>query len=154
VASYLEQRLWRPLGMEADGSWSLDSRASGFEKMESGLNARPIDLAKFGLLYANGGAWRGRQLVPRGWVTDPTVVPTAGTVPAPGYQFFWWVQGDRSPLAFFALGKYGQHIYVVPDSDLVLVRLGRDVGHRHWPQLLGDLARRLDSSASGGSARR
>ena len=26
VAGYLEHRLWRPLGMEADGSWSLDSR--------------------------------------------------------------------------------------------------------------------------------
>ena len=36
VATDLEARLWRPLGMEAAGSWSLDSQASGFEKMESG----------------------------------------------------------------------------------------------------------------------
>ena len=41
VATYLERRLWQPLGMEADGSWSLDSRRSGFEKMESGLNGGP-----------------------------------------------------------------------------------------------------------------
>jgi CubicO group peptidase (beta-lactamase class C family) len=39
VATYLSQKIWRPLGMEADGSWSLDSEASGFEKMESGINA-------------------------------------------------------------------------------------------------------------------
>ena len=145
VATYLETRLWRPLGMEADGSWSLDSRSSRFEKMESGLNGRAVDFARFGLLFARGGAWRGRQLVPRAWVRDPTVVPTGGAAPAAGYQFFWWVQGDRSPPAFFALGKYGQHLYVVPASGLVLVRFGTDVGYPDWRQLLGDLARRLDA---------
>lgn len=50
VAHYLQEKLWRPLGMEADGSWSLDSDASGFEKMESGINGRAIDFAKLGSL--------------------------------------------------------------------------------------------------------
>jgi CubicO group peptidase (beta-lactamase class C family) len=150
VATYLKARLWRPLGMEADGSWSLDSRASGFEKMESGLNGRPIDFAKLGLLFARDGAWRGNQLVPRGWVQRSTVVPTGGgPVAAPGYGYFWWVQSDRSPPAFFARGKYGQHLYVVPEDDLVLVRFGRDAGYRHWPELLSDLARRLDQATTG-----
>jgi CubicO group peptidase (beta-lactamase class C family) len=149
VATYLEQRLWQPLGMEADGSWSLDSRASGFEKMESGLNARAVDFAKLGLLYARGGAWQGRQLIPRAWVQESTVVPPGGgLIPAPRYGYFWWVQDDRSPPALFARGKYGQHLYVVPEDDLVLVRLGTDTGYRHWPQLLSDLASRLDQSTS------
>jgi len=150
VATYLERKLWQPLGMEADGSWSLDSRRSSFEKMESGLNGRATDFAKVGVLYANGGAWQGRQLVPRAWVQDPTVVPTGrGAVPAPGYQYFWWVQDDRRPPAFFARGKYAQHIYVVAKTRLVLVRFGRDFGYPHWPELLSDLARRLDESTSG-----
>jgi CubicO group peptidase (beta-lactamase class C family) len=150
VASYLEAKLWRPLGMEADGSWSLDSQASGFEKMESGLNARAADLARFGLLFARDGAFRGRQLLPRGWVRDLTRVPTGvAGAPARSYQFFWWVQDDRSPPAFFARGKYGQHIYVVPASDLVLVRFGRDTGYPHWPELLSDIARQLDESTPG-----
>jgi CubicO group peptidase (beta-lactamase class C family) len=145
VTTYLERKLWRPLGMEADGSWSLDSGHSGFEKMESGLNGRPVDLAKFGLLFAQGGRWRGRQLVPRGWVEDRTVVSTRfARAPAPSYQYFWWVQDDRRPPARFARGKYAQHLYVVPESDLVLVRFGRDVGYPHWPELLGDMAARLD----------
>jgi CubicO group peptidase (beta-lactamase class C family) len=113
--------------------------------MESGLNGRAVDFAKFGLLFARDGAWRGRQLVPRAWVQNPTIVPTGGAIPAVGYQFFWWVQGDRSPPAFFALGKYGQHIYVVPASELVLVRFGIDVGGQDWRQLLSDLGRRLDA---------
>ncbi len=50
--------------MEADGSWSLDSAEDGFEKMESGINARAIDFAKFGRLYLNRGKWNGKQVVP------------------------------------------------------------------------------------------
>jgi CubicO group peptidase (beta-lactamase class C family) len=150
VATYLERRLWQPLGMEAEGSWSLDSRHSGFEKMESGLNGRAVDFAKFGLLVALDGRWRGRQLLPRTWVQDLTLAPTGGgSLPGPGYRFFWWTQGDRHPPAVFARGKYAQHLYVVPDSDLVLVRFGRDAGYPHWLQLLSDLARQLDQATSG-----
>jgi hypothetical protein len=59
------------------------------------------------------------------------------------------VQDERRPRARFARGRYGQHIYVVPESDLVLVRLGRDVGYYHWPELLSDLARQLEQASSG-----
>jgi CubicO group peptidase (beta-lactamase class C family) len=63
VAQYLEEKIWKPLGMEAPGSWSLDSEQSGFEKMESGINGRAIDFAKFGRLFLNEGNWNGVQLV-------------------------------------------------------------------------------------------
>jgi len=58
--------------MEADGSWSLDSTKSGFEKMESGVNARARDFARFGMLFAKEGNWRGKQLISRGWVEEST----------------------------------------------------------------------------------
>jgi CubicO group peptidase (beta-lactamase class C family) len=48
VATYLSQKIWQPLGMEAVGSWSIDSKEDGFEKMESGLNGQAIDFARFG----------------------------------------------------------------------------------------------------------
>jgi CubicO group peptidase (beta-lactamase class C family) len=86
-------------------------------------------------------------------VGDATLVPTGvGPVPAPGYRLFWWVEDNRRPRAQFARGKYAQHVYVVPDSDLVLVRVGRDSGYPHWPELLGDLARRLDQATPGGTS--
>ncbi len=49
VSRYLQEKLWKPSGMEADGSWSLDSSVNGFEKMESGVNARARDFARFGM---------------------------------------------------------------------------------------------------------
>ena len=39
----------------AGASWSLDSEASGFEKLESGINARTLDFARFGQLFLDEG---------------------------------------------------------------------------------------------------
>jgi CubicO group peptidase (beta-lactamase class C family) len=145
VATYLSQKIWRPLGMEADGSWSLDSEASGFEKMESGINARAIDFAKFGRLYLNRGEWNGKQVVPASWVEQSTRLDTT-TDPADFYQYFWWVDVARADRGrFMARGNYGQFIYVVPDKDLVIVRMGEDWGYNRWPELLRSIADKVPS---------
>jgi CubicO group peptidase (beta-lactamase class C family) len=145
VATYLSQKIWRPLGMEADGSWSLDSEASGFEKMESGINARAINFAKFGRLYLNGGEWNGEQVVPASWVEESTRVDTTSD-PADFYQYFWWVdvvEPERG--RFMARGNLGQYIYVVPDKDLVIVRMGESFGYDRWPELLHSIADKAPS---------
>ncbi len=59
ISHYLQETLWKPLGMEAAGSWSLDSTQDGFEKSESGLNGRAIDFAKFGQLFRREAPGRG-----------------------------------------------------------------------------------------------
>jgi CubicO group peptidase (beta-lactamase class C family) len=63
VTAWTQSRLWDPLGMEFDGAWTLDSEAAGFEKMEAGLNARPIDFAKLGRLFLHEGEWDGTRIV-------------------------------------------------------------------------------------------
>ena len=145
VATYLSQKIWRPLGMEADGSWSLDSEASGFEKMESGINARAIDFAKFGRLYLNRGEWNGEQVVPTSWVEQSTRVDTTSD-PADFYQYFWWVdvvEPERG--RFLARGNLGQFIYVAPDKDLVIVRMGEGFGYDRWPEVLRSIADKAPS---------
>lgn len=140
VATYLSQKLWRPLGREADGSWSLDSKADGFEKMESGINARAIDFAKFGRLYLNEGEWDGKQVVPSSWIERSTRID-ATTDPTDFYQYFWWVDVVHPERGrFLARGNFGQYIYVVPDKDLVIVRFGEDYGYSRWPELLRSIA--------------
>ena len=143
VSAYLSERLWGPLGMEADGSWSLDSRRSGLELLQAGLNGRAIDFAKLGALYLHQGAWQGRQLVPCRWVADSTRADTR-TDPSPAFQYDWWTRpGTGPPNDFWAQGNHGQFIYVAPSRDVVLVRFGIDYNHDHWPDLLAALARRL-----------
>lgn len=143
VAQYLEETLWRPLGMEAPGSWSLDSERSGFEKLESGINGRAIDVAKFGRLFLRGGAWNGEQLVPSEWVEASTsgVIDTGGPL---RYGYLWWVNpraGQRDHV--IAAGKHGQYLYLVPDKDLMFVRFGRADPYGRWDALFADLAARF-----------
>lgn len=139
VGAFMADTLWQPLGAAHDATWSLDSAASGFEKMESGLNATPRDYARFGLLFLHGGRAGGRQIVPAGWVRTATA-PLVNTRWGNPYGYFWWVDGHR-PGNFFAFGDYGQYIYVAPGADTVIVRIGSDWGtdNPHWLALFRDL---------------
>ena len=153
VSRYMQEKLWKPIGMEADGSWSLDSTQSGFEKMESGVNARARDFARFGMLFAKEGKWDGRQLISRGWV-EASTRPDATTDPSSGYQYFWWVDTPDGKDHFSARGNYGQYIYVAPEKDLVIVRLGKEEGEQgygYWTSLFEELSTKLDTSVKGSS---
>ncbi|MBC8506292.1 MAG: serine hydrolase [Chloroflexi bacterium] len=101
VARYLQEKIWEPIGMQSPGSWSLDE--NGFEKMESGINARSIDFTKFGRLFLQNGNWDGVQVVPAEWVAESTQADTSidyanyyydRFIFADGqgyYKYMWWV---------------------------------------------------------------
>ena len=153
VSRYLQEKLWKPMGMEADGSWSLDSKDDGFEKMESGVNARARVFARFGMLFAKEGNWRGKQLISRVWVEESTR-PDTSADPSRNYQYFWWLNTPNGKNHFSAQGNYGQYIYLAPEKDLVIVRLGKEEGERgygYWTDLFDELSTKLDTEATGSS---
>ncbi len=137
VAKYLEKNIWQPLGMEYAASWSLDSEATAFEKMESGLNGRAIDFARFGLLLLHQGNWNGRQIVSETWVNESTAPDPADQREWPYwpeyrqnggyYKYHWWgnVREDGH-YDFTAAGNFGQYIYICPQKNLVIARFGED----------------------------
>jgi CubicO group peptidase (beta-lactamase class C family) len=143
VSEYMATRLWRPLGAEADATWSLDSERSGFEKLESGLNVAPVDYARFGLLFLHDGEWNGSRIVSEEWVRAATTEDTS-TDPAADYQYYWWVDVER-PGRFYGLGNLGQYLYVAPDADAVIVRNGSDwnIDNRAWLETLRAIADQL-----------
>ena len=161
VTEWLDQTLWQPMGAQYPGSFSIDSVAGGFEKMPSGLNGRPIDLMRLGVLYLNGGSWHGAQLVPAQWVAA-TTDPASATPAMLGlsYTMGWWtriVDGNR---IYFAWGNHGEYVMVVPSLDIVVGRFGRQyglgappgasgggtVGHEVWPQVLARVATTVAAS--------
>ncbi len=133
ITAYLEEKLWKPLGMEYDATWSLDREEDGLEKTFCCLNARARDFAKLGRLYLNNGNWNGKQIVSSEWVKESTT-PTPGNE---GYTNQWWLNSDGS---YLAKGILGQYIYVNPAKNLVMVRLGTGHGSTDWPSLFDTLA--------------
>ena len=72
VADYLHEKIWEPMGAEADATWLIDR--AGQEATYCCLNAVLRDYARLGLLLAHDGHWRGQQLIPRTWIEDATRV--------------------------------------------------------------------------------
>jgi len=63
VSQYLQEKIWQPLGMEYGASWSLDSQASGFEKMAMGLNGITLSFLaiKSALEFAGAASLAGHR---------------------------------------------------------------------------------------------
>jgi CubicO group peptidase (beta-lactamase class C family) len=115
------ERLLVPLGI-GRVDWPADPAglSSGFGR----LAIRPRDLAAFGQLFLQGGAWNGCQLLDADFVAAATSRQAPGEPRPPemtSYGFLWWVDELASPPAFFAGGYGGQYVYAVPALLLVAV---------------------------------
>jgi CubicO group peptidase (beta-lactamase class C family) len=127
LTEYTEEKLWKPLGMEADAAWLADSE--GMETAFGGFNAVLRDYARFGRLFLKKGKWDKRQIVPEKWVKDSTTPdaphlmpgenPASGWVLGYGYQ--WWIP-ENPDGEFMAIGIYGQAIYIYPRYNIVIVK--------------------------------
>lgn len=117
-----EERLWRPLGAEADGFWLADGPPGAGRALNGmGFNATLRDFARLGQLMLDGGMRGEMRVLPEGWVGRMSaMLPTGG--PMPGYGFQTW-QIDDEPGAYSAVGLAGQFIYVHPASRTVIVKL-------------------------------
>lgn len=143
VSEYLERRLWHPMGAEGPASWSLDSESSGFEKMESGINARAVDFLKLGLIFGQKGRIQGREVVPPDWVDQATRRDDSKD-PSLDYQYNWWTLFEDG--TFSAIGNHGQFILVNPSRGIVLVRAGNSFGgldYLEWTDILHSLSTKL-----------
>ena len=138
ITTYLQEKLWTPLGMEYDASWSLDRKKNGLEKTFCCLNARAHDFAKLVRFYLNKGNWEGEQLLNKEWIEKSTKLDTtAGS--EDNYQYQWWLKGNEGDYA--AEGILGQYIYVHPEKNLIIVRLGKNYGNTSWTSIFKALAR-------------
>jgi CubicO group peptidase (beta-lactamase class C family) len=127
LAEYLSEKIWQPMGAEANATWLLDK--GGYEAGYCCINATLRDYARFGMLLANYGALDGKQIIPEEWVKAATA-PSAphlavGTAtPNNGYGYQTWITTTAQPPhfpRFAALGIHGQAIFVDPVSKLVVV---------------------------------
>lgn len=132
LASLVEERIWKPLGMEHDALWNLDA-VEGDEIGFCCLNATLRDYAKLGRLYLNGGEWEGRRLLPEGFTVRATRPSAphleAGASPygygKRGYQYQWW-SPEAPEGEYFAAGVWGQYVYVSEPDRLIVVRTSVD----------------------------
>lgn len=144
INDFLNERLFEPMQM-GKVEWLHEGEVDGI-KICNGctnikLNAR--QMARYGHLFLNRGNWNGQQLVPASWVAEATrnqvdvAIPVAETdrsnVRGPGaYGYNWWTNGgenrmpDAPPKTYYASGLNHNLLFVIPEWNMVVVRMGVD----------------------------
>ncbi len=125
LADYVSERLWRPMGAEADASWIINRE--GVELAHGFYNATLRDWGRLGMLLADDGARGGRQIIPRDYLLEatdyrrhPLAFHPRKATPYFGYGYKFWLY-PATQRKFALLGVYGQSIFVDPAQRLVMV---------------------------------
>lgn len=125
-ADLVSERLWKPLGAEASGYVTVDR--IGGARAAGGKCFIARDLARVGMMMANGGQRDGKQVVPISWIKDivsngdPQAWKDGDFYEVLGqrdmhYRSKWYIQREVKPM-IFGIGIHGQFLFVDPDRKL------------------------------------
>ncbi len=145
LLAWLSRRVLAPVGA-LPAAWQRDG--AGRPGLASGAAFTARAWGRYGLLLLHGGAWRGRQLVPRAALAECG----KGSAANPSYGLGLWLNAaapvgppppgvevagptdrvidapDLPHDLWLAAGTGGQRLYILPSAGLVVVRFGHNTG--------------------------
>ncbi len=146
AATYPARKLFIPLGMTTA---TMETDERGTLVGSSYMYASARDWARYGQFLLQQGVWRGRELLPRGYVAMmASPVAASGGEYGHGLVWLWASDGDtpgKNPDASYGIpadtfwmeGHDGQITCIVPSRELVVVRMGLTPSSDHYlPQPL------------------
>ncbi|MDX1455547.1 MAG: serine hydrolase [Gammaproteobacteria bacterium] len=130
---FADTALHQPLGIdEVEWQFTPTGNAMG----GGGLAYRSRDLARLGVMLANGGRYDNKQVLPASWVT---AMLTPSAVPRPGFEYGYLIwrapfeHKGKPVMAWAMAGNGGNYVFIVPELDLVAVitstAYGESYGH-------------------------
>lgn len=145
-SAYLEEKLWRPLGMERDANWNLDCE-NGIEKTFSGLYACARDFSRIGQLFMHGGIHQGDTLLSPSFVAQaltPVMVPDDKGEVCDWYGWQWWLGTHHEKSMYMCRGMRGQYVICIPELELMVVRIGHHQSKERIRHIPADLYTYID----------
>lgn len=131
LSDYAAEKLWMPIQSKNTALWSLDDQ--GNEKAYCCFNSNARDFSRIGSLYLHKGKWGEEQVVSEQYV-NASIVPAdllnKWGKPNDAYGYSWWLTTYKDHTIFYARGILGQYIFVIPDKNMVIVRLGWERGEK------------------------
>lgn len=97
--------------------WVADPK--GVNTAAWGLTLSPVDMAKFGQLFLNGGVWNGKRIVSEEWIAESTSEQIRWKQRNLPYGYLWWVS-DEQDRGYAAMGDGGNIIYVNQEKKMVV----------------------------------
>jgi CubicO group peptidase (beta-lactamase class C family) len=122
ISTLVQDWFLEPLGFENTSLWQIDGKKNNTVKAYCCFNSNARDFARFGKLYKDFGKWNGVQILDSSFVAK-SIKPRFKKSPEYGYGF--WL-GKINENDFFAMrGILGQYVIVVPERNIIVVRLGK-----------------------------
>ena len=127
--SLLEDLVWSRIGAEADAWITVDSLGTPYACAGMGMRLR--DLARFGRLVLDDGVRDGSVVIPEAWIRrtrqggDFSTTGGDETLPAGTYKNQWWIP-DHEHGSFYAVGIFGQFLWLDPTNDVVIARFAAE----------------------------
>lgn len=131
-SSLLSDLLWKPMGAEKEAYLTVDK--DGFPRCTGGFCATARDFALIGQLILDGGVRNSKEIIPRSVIEDITnngdhhawEKGQWGKAFAPlsknmSYRSGWYTMNDH-PKLLFAMGIYGQNLFVDQTNNLVIAK--------------------------------
>jgi CubicO group peptidase (beta-lactamase class C family) len=129
LATYVSDSFWKPMGAENIALWQTD-KEGGVVKAYCCVASNARDFARFGKLYKQYGKWNGKQVIDSAFVAKSTQPRFKN---APQYGLGWWLSDYKEKKIFYMRGHLGQYVIVIPEDELIIIRLG----HRNAPTTNG-----------------
>ena len=136
VFDFAKENLFTPLGITVENVITFESKEEQMEFYKAdnvsgwvadpagvntagwGLTLSPVDMAKIGQLYLDGGIWEGQRIVSEEWVKESTTEHSRWKRMDLPYGYLWWIGKDDE--GFAAMGDGGNIIYVSRDKKMVV----------------------------------
>ena len=134
VLDFAAENIFEPLGIKVENNLLFESKEEqmafnrstdisgwvtdpkGIHAAGWGLTLTPMEMAKIGQLYLNGGMWEGKQIISSKWTEDSTIEHSRWKKENLPYGYLWWVNED----GYAAMGDGGNVIYVNTKKKLVI----------------------------------
>lgn len=135
VLEFATNHLFSPLGITVEHAITFQSKEEqlAFNKSTNisgwvtdgfgnntggwGLTLSPMDMAKIGQLYLDGGVCKDKQIVSNKWIEESTKQHSRWEKYNLSYGYLWWVEEGAS---FSAMGDGGNVIYVNKEKRIVV----------------------------------
>ena len=149
ISEYASEKLWKPLGAEHPALWSLD-REGGIEKAYCCFNSTATDFARIGQMVLDSGKFNQVQLVSAAYIRDATspadFLVGEDNSPCYYYGYHFWILNHKGHKVVYARGILGQYIFIIPDLDAVVVRLGTSRSKEYLKHAPKDVYTYLDAA--------
>ncbi len=148
ISEYISEKLWKPIGAKNDALWCLDKK-NGTEKAYCCFNSNAKDFARIGQFCLDKGKWNKKQLLSSNYITEsfkPDTFLTFNNKPVNFYGYMWWMGNYKGHHITYARGILGQYIFIIPDYNAIVVRLGHKRSKKRKMGVPADIFTYLDAA--------